>query len=230
MHTILVLEDELTIRSFIVLNLQRAGFNVLEASTGEEALALFREHQAIDIALLDIMLPGIDGFEVCRKIRNINKQLGIIMLTARVQNQEKVQGLTLGADDYIEKPFSPMELIARIQSLLRRINLNTEDSDLIHSGPFVLNILQENLYNQGKLIELTRTEYMLLYYLIGNASKTISRDQLLNQIWGEHFAGETKVVDVNIRRIRQKIEFNPSEPQFLLTIWGKGYMWKGNII
>ncbi|MBU5220711.1 response regulator transcription factor [Bacillus albus] len=228
MHTILVLENELAIRSFIVLNLQRAGFNVIEASTGEEALELFRTHQAIDIALLDIMLPGIDGFEVCKKIRKSNGKLGIIMLTARVQNQEKVQGLTLGADDYIEKPFSPMELIARIQSLLRRINFNFEDSDLIHSGPFVLNILQENLYNQGQLIELTPTEYMILYHLMINSSKTISRDQLLNQIWGEHFAGETKVVDVNIRRIRQKIESNPSEPQFLLTIWGKGYMWKGN--
>lgn len=226
MHTILVLEDELTIRSFIVLNLKRAGFNVLEASDGDEALELLKTHSAIDIALLDVMLPGINGFEVCRRLREFNETIGIIMLTARVQNQEKVHGLTMGADDYMEKPFSPMELIARIQSILRRININVKERDLIHSGPFILNTLYENLYKQGELIELTPTEYMILYFLMDNSSRPISRDQLLNQIWGEHYSGETKVVDVNIRRIRQKIEINPSDPQFLLTIWGKGYMWK----
>ncbi|AJI08340.1 response regulator transcription factor [Bacillus cereus] len=229
MQTILVLEDELTIRSFIVLNLQRAGFNVLEASTGEEALEIFRTHQAIDIALLDVMLPGIDGFEVCRKIRDFNDQLGVIMLTACVQNKEIIQGLTMGADDYIEKPFSPTELIARIKSLLRRINLNMKDGDLIHSGPFVLNNLEESLYKKGKKIELTPTEYMILFQLMYNSSKPISRDELLNTIWGEHYEGETKVVDVNIRRIRQKIELNPSDPQYLLTIWGKGYIWKVSV-
>lgn len=226
MHTILVLEDELTIRSFIVLNLKRAGFNVLEASDGDEALELLKTHSAIDIALLDVMLPGINGFEVCRRLREFNETIGIIMLTARVQNQEKVHGLTMGADDYMEKPFSPMELIARIQSILRRININVKERDLIHSGPFILNTLYENLYKQGELIELTPTEYMILYFLMDNSSRPISRDQLLNQIWGEHYSGETKVVDVNIRRIRRKIEINPSDPQFLLTIWGKGYMWK----
>ncbi|MBE7106764.1 response regulator transcription factor [Bacillus cereus] len=225
MTTILVLEDEITIRSFIVLNMKRAGFSVLEANTGEEALELLGKH-TIDIALLDVMLPGIDGFQVCKSIRESNEKIGIIMLTARVQDKDKVQGLTIGADDYIEKPFSTVELLARIQSLLRRVKVNEENIESIHSGSFVLNLRQEKLYREGKEIDLTPTEYMILQYLMENCDKPISRDEILNKIWGVSYVGETKVVDVNMSRLRQKIEFNPSEPQFLLTVWGKGYMWK----
>lgn len=228
MPTILVLEDEMPIRSFIVLNLKRAGFYVLEASTGEGALQILCEH-TVDVALLDVMLPGMDGFQVCKAIREENKKIGIIMLTARVQNEDKVQGLGIGADDYIAKPFSPVELTARIQSLLRRIEVHDEKANTITSGPFLLNIIEERLYKSGQLVDLTPTEYMILQYLMNQASKPVSRDEILNMIWGTNYVGETKVVDVNMRRLRQKIECNPSEPEFILTVWGKGYVWKESI-
>ncbi|KFN02890.1 DNA-binding response regulator [Bacillus clarus] len=225
MPIILVLEDEIPIRSFIVLNLKHAGFHVLEATTGEEALEILREH-TVDVALLDVMLPGIDGFQVCKTIREDNKKIGIIMLTARVQDEDKVQGLGMGADDYIVKPFSPVELTARIQSLLRRIEVHEEKTNILTSGPFSLNIAQESLYREGQLVDLTPTEYMILHYLMNNASIPVSRDKILNEIWGVNYVGETKVVDVNMRRLRQKVEQKPSEPQFILTVWGKGYVWK----
>ncbi|MDZ4534164.1 response regulator transcription factor [Bacillus cereus] len=228
MSTILVLEDEIPIRNFIVLNMKRTGFNVLVASTGEEALELIGKH-TVDIALLDVMLPGIDGFEVCQSIREINKKMGIIMLTARIQDADKVQGLTIGADDYIAKPFSPNELVARVQSLLRRLKVNEENMKTIHSGPFLLNLLQEKLYREGQVIDLTPTEYIILQYLMNNATKPVSRNEILNKIWGENYIGDMKVVDVNMRRLRQKVELNPSEPQYLLTVWGKGYMWKDSV-
>ncbi|MDZ4407629.1 response regulator transcription factor [Bacillus cereus] len=228
MSTILVLEDEIPIRNFIVLNMKRTGFNVLVAGTGEEALELIGKH-TVDIALLDVMLPGIDGFEVCQSIREINKKMGIIMLTARIQDADKVQGLTIGADDYIAKPFSPNELVARVQSLLRRLKVNEENMKTIHSGPFLLNLLQEKLYREGQVIDLTPTEYIILQYLMNNATKPVSRNEILNKIWGENYIGDMKVVDVNMRRLRQKVELNPSEPQYLLTVWGKGYMWKDSV-
>lgn len=228
MSTILVLEDEIPIRSFIVLNLKRAGFYVLEASTGEEAFQILSEH-TVDVALLDVMLPGIDGFQVCKAIREENQKMGIIMLTARVQDEDKVQGLGIGADDYIAKPFSPVELTARIQSLLRRIEVHEEKTNTIMSGPFSLNIIEERLYKGGQLVDLTPTEYMILQYLMNQASKPVSRDEILNMIWGTNYVGETKVVDVNMRRLRQKIECNPSEPEFIHTVWGKGYVWKETI-
>ncbi|MGE7633986.1 response regulator transcription factor [Bacillus paramycoides] len=228
MPTILVLEDEVPIRSFIVLNMKRAGFHVLEANTGEEALEILRQH-TVQVALLDVMLPGIDGFQVCKAIRENNKKMGIIMLTARVQDEDKVQGLGIGADDYIAKPFSPVELTARVQSLLRRIEVHAEKTNILTSGPFSLNLTEESLYKDGQLVDLTPTEYMILQYLMDNASKPVSRDEILNMIWGVNYVGETKVVDVNMRRLRQKIECNPSEPQFILTVWGKGYVWKETI-
>ncbi|PGM64782.1 DNA-binding response regulator [Bacillus cereus] len=228
MPTILVLEDEIPIRSFIVLNMKRAGFHVLEANTGEEALEILRQH-TVQVALLDVMLPGIDGFQVCKAIRENNKKMGIIMLTARVQDEDKVQGLGIGADDYIAKPFSPVELTARVQSLIRRIEVHAEKTNILTSGPFSLNLTEESLYKDGQLVDLTPTEYMILQYLMDNDSKPVSRDEILNMIWGVNYVGETKVVDVNMRRLRQKIECNPSEPQFILTVWGKGYVWKETI-
>ncbi|MEC2507821.1 response regulator transcription factor, partial [Bacillus cereus] len=192
------------------------------------ALQILSE-QTVDIALLDVMLPGIDGLEVCKAIRKENKKMGIIMLTARVQDEDKVQGLGIGADDYIAKPFSPVVLTARIQSLLRRIEVHEEKTNIVTSGPFSLNIIEERLYKDGQLVDLTPTEYMILQYLMNQASKPVSRDEILNMIWGTNYVGETKVVDVNMRRLRQKIECNPSEPEFILTVWGKGYVWKESI-
>ncbi|MED0988094.1 response regulator transcription factor [Bacillus paramycoides] len=227
MTTILVLEDERTIRSFITLNMKRAGFNILETNTGEKALELLENHN-VDIIILDVMLPGIDGFQVCKRIRENNGNIGIIMLTARVEDTDQVLGLTAGADDYIKKPFSIIGLVARVQSLLRRVKGNRKDMESIHSGPFQLNFLHEKLYRNGIVIDLTPTEYIILRYLMENSPKPIPRDELLNKIWGISCVGDTKVVDVNISRLRQKIEASSSEPQFLLTVWGKGYMWKGS--
>ncbi|MEK4710982.1 MULTISPECIES: response regulator transcription factor [Bacillus] len=227
MTTILVLEDEITIRSFITLNMKRAGFNVLETDTGEKALELLENHN-VDIVILDVMLPGIDGFQVCKRIRKNNEEIGIIILTACVQEKDQVHGLTIGADDYIKKPFSIIELVARVQALLRRVKENKRDMKSIHSGPFQLDLLQEQLYRDEIVIDLTPTEHIILQYLMKNSIKPISRDELLNKIWGISCVGNTKVIDVNISRLRQKIEPSPSDPQFLLTVWGKGYQWKGS--
>ncbi|QWH20860.1 response regulator transcription factor (plasmid) [Bacillus mycoides] len=225
MTTILVLEDEITIRNFITFNMKRAGFNVLETDTGEKALELLENHN-VDIVILDVMLPGIDGFRVCQRIRKSNEKIGIIILTARVQEKDQVHGLTIGADDYIKKPFSIIELVARVQLLLRRVRENKMDMKWIHSGPFQLNLLQGELYRDEIVIDLTPTEHIILRYLMENSIKPISRDELLNKIWGISCVGNTKVIDVNISRLRQKIEPSPSEPQFLLTVRGKGYKWK----
>ncbi|QWI52624.1 response regulator transcription factor [Bacillus mycoides] len=227
MTTILVLEDEITIRNFITLNMKRAGFNVLETDTGEKALELLENHN-VDIVILDVMLPGIDGFRICKRIRKDNEKIGIIILTARVQEKDQVHGLTIGADDYIKKPFSIIELVARVQALLRRVKENKRDMKSIHSGPFQLDLLQEKLYRDEIVIDLTPTEHIILQYLMENSIKPISRDELLNKIWGISCVGNTKVIDVNISRLRQKIEPSPSDPQFLLTVRGKGYKWKGS--
>ena len=226
MTTILVLDDEITIRSFITLKMKHAGFNVLETDTGEKALDLLENHN-VDIIILDVMLPGIDGFQVCKQIRKKNEKIGIIMLTSRVQSKDHVHGLTIGADDYIKKPFNIIELIARVQSLLRRVKETKKDMASIHSEPFKLNILQEKLYKDGIKIDLTPTEYIILRYLMENSIKPIPRDELLNKIWGINCVGNKKAIDVNINRLRQKIEPSPSNPQFLLTVWGKGYRWNG---
>ena len=225
MTTILVLEGEITNRSFITLNMKRAGFNVLETDTGEKALELLENHN-VDIVILDVMLPGIDGFRICKRIRKDNEKIGIIILTARVQEKDQVHGLTIGADDYIKKPFSIIELVARVQALLRRVKENKRDMKSIHSGPFQLDLLQEKLYRDEIVIDLTPTEHIILQYLMENSIKPISRDELLNKIWGISCVGNTKVIDVNISRLRQKIEPSPSDPQFLLTVRGKGYKWK----
>ncbi|MEG7928054.1 response regulator transcription factor [Bacillus cereus] len=224
MTTILVLENDITIRSFITLNMKRAGFNVLETDTGEKALELLKQHN-VDIVILDVMLPGIDGFRVCKSIRKKNEDIGIIILTALVQEKDQVYGLTIGADDYIKKPFSINELVARVQSLLRRIQKKEKDLELIHSGPFQLNLLLGELYRNEIVIDLTPTEHIILRYLMENSMKPISRNELLNKIWGINGVGNTKVIDVNINRLRQKIETNPSNPEFLLTVRGKGYRW-----
>jgi two-component system, OmpR family, alkaline phosphatase synthesis response regulator PhoP len=230
MSRILVVEDELSIRSFVLLNLKKRGYDVREAETGEEALSFFQKEQ-FDIVLLDLMLPGMDGFEVCQEIRKLNQTVGIIMLTARTQEKDKVEGLVLGADDYLFKPFSMVELEARIFSLLRRINLSGRaslaNSEKIVSGPYQLESDIKRLLCSGREITLTPTEYSILHFLMSHANRVFSRDELLDEVWGVNYVGDIKVVDVNIRRIRQKIESNPSSPVYLCTEWGNGYLWKG---
>ncbi|WP_236898159.1 response regulator transcription factor [Clostridium beijerinckii] len=227
METILVVEDELSIRSFICLNLRKKKYEVLEAENGEEALSIFNNRK-IDIVLLDLMLPGIDGFEVCQKIRDISQSVGIIMLTARSQEEDRVKGLVEGADDYLLKPFSMVELEARIISLARRLNhiYSKKESLVIKSGPFELDVINKKVSHLEKDIKVTPTEYCLLQFLINNKNKVFTRNDILDEVWGINYIGDEKVVDVNIRRIRRKIENDPSAPEYLCTDWGYGYLWK----
>lgn len=227
MKTILVVEDELSIRSFICFNLTRKKYDVIEADTGEKALEIIR-FSDVDVVLLDIMLPGIDGFEVCEIIRNVNPLVGIIMLTARSQDEDKVKGLIHGADDYLTKPFSMSELEARIISLLRRLDyMQVKDSKTnIKSGPFEIDQNNKKVFINGGEIKVTPTEFCILQFLICNKNQVYTRDNILDEVWGVNYVGDVKVVDVNIRRIRRKIEENPSEPKYLCTEWGYGYQWK----
>ena len=220
MKKVLVLEDEANIRGFVVINLNRAGYETIEAGTGEEALEQLRLNPDVRVALLDIMLPDMDGFEVCRRIRAGNSKIGIIMLTARTQEMDKVTGFMTGADDYVTKPFSPAELTARIDALYRRI-----DGE-IKQPPFVLNTRKRTLEKSGQRIKLTQVEYAIMKMFMENPGKALSREEILRCVWGKDYLGEVKIVDVNIRRLRVKIEDEPTSPAFITTIWGYGYKWE----
>ena len=226
MKKVLVLEDESSIRGFIVINLRRAGYEVVEAETGEEALQKLHEHPDTRVCLLDIMLPGIDGFEVCRRIRMANPQIGIIMLSARSQEMDKVTGLMTGADDYVTKPFSPAELIARVDALLRRSGeaAPSRSAELLHP-PFLLNTDNRTLEKDGVRIKLTQLEYSIVKLFMENRGKALSREAILDAIWGKGYFGELKIVDVNVRRLRLKIEDDAQEPKYISTVWGYGYKW-----
>ena len=226
MKKVMVLEDESSIRSFIVINLRRAGYEVIEAETGEEALEKLQQNHDIRVALLDIMLPGIDGFEVCRRIRATNAQIGIIMLTARSQEMDKVTGLMTGADDYVTKPFSPAELTARVDALMRRSGgASEESSGEISQPPFLLNTRNRTLEKNGQRIKLTQVEYSIMRMFMENPGKALSREEILDMVWGRNYFGELKIVDVNIRRLRIKIEDDTANPTYITTVWGFGYKW-----
>lgn len=226
MKKVLILEDEENIRSFVVINLQRAGYVTVEAGTGQEALDKIKENPDIDVAVLDIMLPDIDGFEVCRRIRANNKRMGIIMLTARAQEMDKVTGLMTGADDYVTKPFSPAELTARLDALVRRVRGDSVAvSELLSQGPFILNTRNRTLEKYGERIRLTQVEYSIVKLFMQNPGRALSREEILAAVWGREYEGELKIVDVNIRRLRIKLEDNPNIPTFITTVWGFGYKW-----
>ena len=226
MKKILILEDEENIRSFVVINLQRAGYITVEAATGQEALDKLREHPDVDVAVLDIMLPDIDGFEVCRRIRATSKRIGIIMLTARTQEMDKVTGLMNGADDYVTKPFSPAELTARLDALVRRVRGDTAAvSELLTQGPFVMNTRNRTLEKNGNRIRLTQVEYAIVKLFMQNPGRALSREEILSAVWGREYEGDLKIVDVNIRRLRIKLEDNPNLPVYITTVWGYGYKW-----
>lgn len=226
MKKVLVLEDESSIRDFIVINLRRAGYDAIEAETGEEALEQLRENPDVTVALLDIMLPGIDGFEVCRRIRATNTKIGIIMLTARTQEMDKVTGLMTGADDYVTKPFSPAELTARVDALFRRAGgEETVPAGELSQPPFLLNTRNRTLEKNGKRIKLTQVEYSIVKMFMENPGKALSREEILDTVWGRDYFAELKIVDVNIRRLRLKIEDDVTNPAFITTIWGYGYKW-----
>ncbi len=227
MYRILLCEDESSIRTFLKINFERTGFSVYETDTGEEAVRIAGLEKP-DVAILDVMLPGIDGFEVLRRIREDNARIGIIMLTARAQDTDKIVGLKGGADDYVIKPFNPAELILRTQALLRRINEKTvqEEPKSIRTFCFELDNYSQTITKNDTEIVLTPKEFLLMKIFMENPGKAFTRDDLLNLVWGYDFTGDPKIVDVNVRRLRSKIEDDPSVPRYIETIWGTGYRWK----
>ena len=229
MKRILIVEDETAIREFEAINLNRVGYETVEAGSGEEALEIFDgDAKGFDIALIDVMMPGMDGFALVKELRRRTSSLGIIMVTAKSQEMDKISGLMLGADDYVTKPFSPTELLARIDSLYRRVYQSaaskTGGNDLT-SGEFTLDLRRRTLQKNGKNIELTQVEFQIMEYFFTSPDTPISRRDILKKVWGDNYFGEEKIVDVNIRRLRMKIEDNPSDPRYLVTVWGMGYKW-----
>lgn len=233
MKKILVAEDEQTIREFVVINLERAGYTIYEASSGDEALEIYeKENGDFDLAVLDIMMPGKnDGLAVCKQLRKENPSIGIIMLTAKTQEMDKISGLMMGADDYVTKPFSPSEFVARVDAVYRRVALSSmrqinDFKEEIVSGDFSLNLRNRILMYKGKNIELTQVEFQIIEYFFSNPSVTLDRTDILKHVWGADYVGEEKIVDVNIRRLRMKVEENPSTPKHIITVWGLGYRWE----
>ena len=231
MKRIMIVEDEAAIREFEAINLKRVGYSVVEAGSGEEALDIYdSDIEGIDIALLDISMPGMDGFTLCKELRQRSATLGIIMLTARTQEMDKISGLMIGADDYITKPFSPTELLARVDSLYRRVEMQAPKSapapnDEIVLGEFTLNLRRRTLLKNGQNIELTQVEFQMIEYFFNNPDVALDRTDILSKVWGTNYFGEEKIVDVNVRRLRMKVEDDPSQPQRLITVWGMGYKW-----
>lgn len=224
--SILIVEDEESIRRFIKINLERAGYIVKEAGTGEEGIEIARREK-IDILVLDIMLPGMDGFETCKILRGEFPSLGIIILTAKTQDVDKILGLEYGTDDYMTKPFNPMELVLRIKSLVRRMESTQDDLDskYMEFGPFKIDVYSRKFFKNSIEMDLTPTEFSIVKIFMDNPGRAFSRDEILNMVWGYDFVGDSKIVDVNIRRLRSKIESNASEPKFIETVWGIGYRW-----
>ena len=230
MKRIMIVEDEAAIREFEAINLTRAGYRVVEAGSGEEALDIYdSDSEGFDIALLDISMPGMDGFTLCKELRRRSPALGIIMLTARTQEMDKISGLMLGADDYITKPFSPSELLARVDSLYRRVEMHTSasagKSDEITLGNFTLDLRRRTLVKNGKNVELTQVEFQMVEYFFNHPDVALDRTDILTRVWGSNYFGEEKIVDVNIRRLRMKVEDDPGNPKYLVTVWGMGYKW-----
>jgi len=229
MTKLLVCEDEDSIRSFVVVNLLRAGYEVIEAGSGEEALEQYDRHPDVAVALLDVMMPGIDGFETCRRLREKNQRMGIMMLTARSADEDKVGGLQSGADDYVTKPFSTAELVARVNALCRLMAVHTdaaEPTGCLQSGDFLLDLQQNRLTCRGKPVELTQVECQIMALFFRNPEKLLTRAEILKEVWHQDYADD-KIVDVNIRRLRMKVEADPSSPRHLCTVWGRGYQWHG---
>jgi len=222
---VLVVEDEASIRQFIAINLERSGFDVLEADTGEKGLEMAAVYKP-EVMVLDVMLPGIDGFQVCARLREEMPELIIIMLTARGQDVDKITGLEIGADDYMVKPFNPRELTARIRSVLRRSErLKTPDETPLVYKNLTMDLKSQKFFKDNVEIELTPTEFSVLKMFMSNVGRALSRNELFNAVWGKNYFGDLKTLDVYIRRIREKIEEDPSKPQYIETVWGFGYRW-----
>lgn len=231
MKKVLIAEDEFAIRDLISLNLRRNGYEVIEAGNGNEAIREYNANSdSIDVVLLDIMLPFTDGVTVCKHIRSLNKKVGIIFITAKTQETDKITGLINGADDYITKPFSVSELLARVDALYRRVEMSKEtvikeNRDEIFVGDFMLSTIKRAVFHNETRIDLSQIEFQILEMLFSRPDETVERNEILTNVWGTSFYGDDKVVDVNIRRLRIKIEDKPSNPKHLVTVWGKGYKW-----
>lgn len=224
--TILVVDDEETIREVLRRYLEREGFRVIEAADGESALTAIDSDEP-DLIVLDLMLPGVDGLEIARSLRR-HRPIPIVMLTARGELSDRIEGLELGADDYIVKPFSPREVTLRVNAVLRRREEGTiEAGDPIEVDDLLLDPRTREVHIDGNPAELTAKEFDLLHFLMRHPRQVFSRDQLLDNVWGYEFYGDPSTVTVHIRRLREKIETDPSNPQRLLTVWGVGYKYEG---
>ena len=228
MSMILIVEDENSIGEIVELNLKLANHNTTRVTTAEEAIELINNGRKFDVAILDIMLPGMDGVQLCGEIRKKDSQMGVIMLSAKSQERDKVTALSTGADDYITKPFGVQELVARVESLLRRVKRDTQpeqEEEILQSGPFTLDLKSRILYKNKQMIDLTSVEFSIMELFFKNAETAMVREKILEGVWGENYFGDVKIVDVNIRRLRIKIEEDPSNPQHIVTVWGYGYRW-----
>ena len=232
MVKVLIVEDEASIREMIALNLRMAGMEALEAASAEEALALLEQQPGCSAAIRDVMLPGMNGFSLCETIRRTDQQIGIIILSAKGQEQDKIRGLSIGADDYMTKPFSVSELLARVGALCRRVGRTApaqepeENPTVLVSGEFVLDQNRRVLLKRGQPIELTQVEFQIMELFFRNPGTALVREKILKGVWGENYFGDVKIVDVNIRRLRMKVEDEPSHPAHILTVWGYGYRWE----
>ena len=227
MKKILVLEDEANIRSFVVINLRRSGFEPIEAENGEMALEKLKVNPDICMALLDVMLPDIDGFEVCRRIRATGSKIGIIMLTAKSQEIDKVTGLMTGADDYVTVECNPLELFARIKAQIRRyfqlIGLCEDMSRIYKVEGLTIDDVQRTVTADGRNVRLTPIEYKILKLLVQRKGEVLSNRQIYETIWRMQPIGADNIIAVHIRHIREKIESNPRKPKYLKAVWGNGY-------
>jgi DNA-binding response OmpR family regulator len=221
MTTVLVVDDEPIVREIAVRYLERAGYETQEAADGTAARRLL-EQQPPDLVVLDLMLPGIDGLELCRWIR-ARSELPVIMLTARGEEADRIVGLELGADDYITKPFSPRELAARVRTVLRRSKPTDRTVDLLTFGDVELDSGTRDVRKGGEEVRLTAKEFDLLWFLASHPRRVFGRDQLMSRVWGYAAALDTGTITVHVRRLREKIEDDPSRPRHLQTVWGVGY-------
>lgn len=222
MTRVLVVEDERNLREPLVYLLQKEGYDVLEAEDGNSAVEIFNSHGA-DLILLDLMLPGLSGNEVCRVIR-VDSQVPIIMLTAKDTEIDKVVGLEIGADDYVTKPYSTRELLARMKAVLRRgAEPQVNDSGVLRAGPVVMDLDRHTVSVNGEKIQMPLKEFELLELLLENVNRVLTRGQIIDRVWGSNYFGDTKTLDVHVKRVRSKIEDDPSRPRHLLTVRGLGY-------
>ncbi len=238
MKNVLIMDDEKSIRDLLVINFKRAGYTVHEADCGRAALKVFEENPDIILAILDIMLPDIDGFQVCRRLREKNRNMGIIMLSAKDLDEDMLSGYGSGADDYVKKPFSPAILIAKADALCRRVESvasssrgQTEapkKSSAIYSyegSPFSRDTRTNSFYKNGKPLDLTPTEVNILKFFLEHPDTPLTREEILQGVWGEDFYGDPDIVNVNIRRLRVKIEESAKAPKYIKTEWNYGYRW-----